>query len=103
MPLWGWVLLGLLCWVAVSVVFAFGLARLFGRLGRQDMTVSEYEELLEFELWSRAPLTRARTMVEHEEMIELALSGAARVPRSPSSRRPSTRAGGTRSAPQVVL
>ena len=72
MPLWGWVLIGFLCWVAAAIVFAFGLARVFGRLGRHDMTVSEYEELMELELWSRAPLTRARTTEEHEEMIELA-------------------------------
>ena len=96
MPLWGWVLLGLLGWVAVAIVFGFALARVFGRLGAQDLTVSEYEELMEFELWSRAPLTRARTMVEHEEMIELVMSAAAPKPRP-------TRAGGTRSALQLVL
>jgi hypothetical protein len=83
MPLWGWVMIG---WVAVAIVLSLALARVFGRLGRRDTTVSEYLELMEFELWSKAPLTRAGTMAEHEEMIELAMSVAAPAPQTPGSR-----------------
>jgi len=84
MPLWGWVMIG---WVAVAIVLSLGLAHVFGRIGRRDTTVSEYLELIEFELWSRAPLTRAGTMAEHEEMIELAMSVAAPAPQTPGRER----------------
>lgn len=73
MPLWGWVTIGVLCWVAVAVGLGFALARLFGRLTRVDTTAADYQELLEFDLWSTAPLTRARTVPEYVEMIELVL------------------------------
>jgi hypothetical protein len=52
MAAWGWVLVGVGGFLALSLLLSFALARILGRLA-QDVT-----ELLEQEEWSSAPLTR---------------------------------------------
>jgi hypothetical protein len=53
MSVWSWIAIGLASWLVLSVIFAFVLVRILGRIGR------EISGIYEAEAWSTLPPSRA--------------------------------------------
>jgi len=61
MPVLGWIAVVAGAWLIASVIFGFGLARVFALFNARSraFVLDERSEGLEFDAWASKPLTRA--------------------------------------------